>query len=147
MGDHLNLSDRQYFLTIVAFFAAYVTFEIPSKYVPLSPVCQIHPTPQSMILSRTRPSIYVSTLVVLWGAVAAAMAAVQTPLQPILIRFVLGIFEAAFSVSAMIRGHFSLLLQNLACSDLHNLNMVSQARAVSWRCLDCQSRWLTRSKI
>ncbi|KAK5042916.1 hypothetical protein LTR84_012005 [Exophiala bonariae] len=54
-----------------------------------------------MILSRTRPSIYVSTLVVLWGAVAASMAAVQTPTQLILIRFVLGVFEAGFSPAVL----------------------------------------------
>lgn len=35
----------------------------------------------------------------LWGAVAAAMAAVNTPSQLLAIRFVLGVVEAGFSVS------------------------------------------------
>ena len=37
---------------------------------------------------------------VLWGAIAAAMAAIQTTTQLIAMRFVLGIFEAGFSVSS-----------------------------------------------
>lgn len=35
---------------------------------------------------------------VLWGIVAASMAAVQTPTQLIVLRFLLGIFEAGFGV-------------------------------------------------
>jgi hypothetical protein len=53
----------------------------------------------SMILSRTRPSLYIPFLMLLWGAVAAAMAAVNTPSQLLAIRFVLGVVEAGFSVS------------------------------------------------
>lgn len=52
-----------------------------------------------MILSRSRPSIYIPILMILWGAVAAAMSAIQTTSQLIAVRFVLGIFEAGFSVS------------------------------------------------
>jgi hypothetical protein len=36
---------------------------------------------------------------ILWGVVAAAMAAVNTPSQLLAIRFVLGVVEAGFSAS------------------------------------------------
>jgi MFS family permease len=52
-----------------------------------------------MILSVTRPSLYVPTLMFLWGAIATTLAAVRTPTQLIAVRFVLGLFEAGFSVS------------------------------------------------
>ena len=54
-----------------------------------------------MILARSRPSLYVSGIVVLWGAVAGLMALVQTPLQLIMVRFVLGIAEAGFSPAVL----------------------------------------------
>lgn len=58
-----------------------------------------------MILSVTRPSLYVPTLMALWGAVAAALGAVQTTKQLIGMRFLLGVFEAGFSVSCIPANH------------------------------------------
>lgn len=52
----------------------------------------------SMILARARPSIYISSLMFLWGAVAALLSLVQTPAQLIGVRFLLGVFEAGFTV-------------------------------------------------
>lgn len=50
-----------------------------------------------MILSRTRPSLYIPFLMLLWGAVAALMSLVKTPAQLLGMRFLLGIMEAGFS--------------------------------------------------
>lgn len=51
-----------------------------------------------MILARSQPSIYISILMFLWGAVAALLALVRTPAQLIGLRFLLGVFEAGFTV-------------------------------------------------
>lgn len=50
-----------------------------------------------MVLSRTRPSLYIPFLMLLWGAVAALMALVKTPAQLLGMRFLLGAMEAGFS--------------------------------------------------
>lgn len=52
-----------------------------------------------MILSRTRPSLFLPAIMFLWGTSAALMAAVTKPSHLIGLRFLLGIFEAGFSVS------------------------------------------------
>ena len=50
-----------------------------------------------MVLSHLRPSIFIPTLMVLWGAVSTLTALVKTPTQLIGMRFLLGVTEAGFS--------------------------------------------------
>jgi MFS family permease len=50
-----------------------------------------------MVLSRTCPSLWIPTLMVLWGTVVALTALVKTPAQLIDMRFVLGVTQAGFS--------------------------------------------------
>lgn len=76
----LHLSSGQYSLVIIIFFISYILFEIPGN----------------LILSRTRPSVYLSTTMVLWGAVACCMGAVKNTNSLLAVRFVLGILEAGF---------------------------------------------------
>lgn len=83
MEKELKITSDEYYLTIALFQVGYVVAEIPSN----------------MILSVTRPSIYIPTLMVLWGAVAACLGAVKNTKQLIGLRVLLGIFEAGFSVS------------------------------------------------
>lgn len=85
MAADIQLTDQQYFLTVAVFQVGYVIAEIPSN----------------MILSVTRPSLYIPAIMILWGAVSASLAAVQTPAQLIAVRFVLGIFEAGFSPAVL----------------------------------------------
>ncbi|KAH8892590.1 MFS general substrate transporter [Thozetella sp. PMI_491] len=85
MDKALGLTDNQYYLTVALFQVGYVIAEIPSN----------------MVLSVSRPSIYVPTLMFLWGAIATTLAAVQTPTQLIAVRFVLGLFEAGFSPAVL----------------------------------------------
>ena len=49
--------------------------------------------PSNLILSRVRPSLYLSGFVALWGAVSTATAAAQNFHHLVVIRFFLGITE------------------------------------------------------
>jgi MFS transporter, ACS family, pantothenate transporter len=53
-------------------------------------------TPSNMILSHTRPSVYLPILEVIWCLLTFAMATVQTVEGVYIIRFLLGLFEAGF---------------------------------------------------
>ncbi|KAF2249399.1 MFS general substrate transporter [Trematosphaeria pertusa] len=81
MDVDVGFDSNQYFLAIVVFQIGYVIAEVPSN----------------MILSRTRPSLYIPALMILWGIVAALMALVKTPAQMLGMRFLLGVMEAGFS--------------------------------------------------
>ncbi|KAI8582308.1 hypothetical protein K450DRAFT_228349 [Umbelopsis ramanniana AG] len=53
-------------------------------------------TPSNMILSHTRPSVYLPCLEIAWCMLTFAMAAVQSVNGVYIIRFLLGLFEAGF---------------------------------------------------
>ncbi|KDR72894.1 hypothetical protein GALMADRAFT_228582 [Galerina marginata CBS 339.88] len=81
MQADLGFDSNQYSILLLVFFISYVIFEVPSN----------------MILTRVRPSIYLSTLCFIWGTVAACMAAVQTWQSLAGVRFALGVAEAGFA--------------------------------------------------
>ncbi len=81
MTDDLHLSSNQYSLALVVFFISYIFFQMPSNY----------------ILSYTKPSIYLPTVMILWGALTCCMAAVKSYGSLLGVRFVLGILEAGFA--------------------------------------------------
>ncbi|KAF8237297.1 MFS general substrate transporter [Tricholoma matsutake] len=81
MAADLKLTSNQYSVILLLFFVSYVLFEIPSN----------------MILTRVRPSIYLSAICFIWGGVAACMAAGKTWQQVAGVRFVLGVVEAGFA--------------------------------------------------
>ncbi|KIY44671.1 MFS general substrate transporter [Fistulina hepatica ATCC 64428] len=81
MQADLNLTSNQYSVILLLFFVSYVIFEVPSN----------------MILSRVRPSIYLSVLCLLWGGVAACMAACNSWQAISGVRFCLGVIEAGFA--------------------------------------------------
>lgn len=54
-----------------------------------------------MILTRVRPSLYISIWVLVWSVVSASTAAAQNYSQLIVIRFFLGIVEAPFFPGAL----------------------------------------------
>ncbi|KAH0836758.1 major facilitator superfamily domain-containing protein [Lanmaoa asiatica] len=93
MEADLHLSDTQYLLTLTLFFISYAIFEVPSN----------------VILKRLRPSIWLSTLMFLWGIMMVSLQtlavswvrgyrAITTPsfdiVHPIAMRWLLGMFEA-----------------------------------------------------
>lgn len=86
MADDLELSSNEYSLSLVIFFISYVIFEIPSN----------------LILSRSRPSIYIPTIMALWGVVTCCMALVKNPGALMAVRFVVGILEAGFAPGIML---------------------------------------------
>lgn len=83
MGDDLGITDNTYFLAVVLFQVGYVIAEIPCN----------------MILSRSRPSLFIPVIMVFWGTMCALLGIVETWEQLVGLRFVLGIAEAGFSVS------------------------------------------------
>lgn len=82
----LQLSSNEYSLALVIFFISYIIFEIPSN----------------LILARTRPSIYVPAIMVLWGAVTCCMGAVKSYGALLGVRFVIGLLEAGFAPGIML---------------------------------------------
>ncbi|KAL8669729.1 MAG: hypothetical protein Q9168_005698 [Polycauliona sp. 1 TL-2023] len=86
MQDDLHLSSNQYSVSLIVFFVSYVVFEIPSN----------------LILSKSRPSIFLPTIMILWGIVTCCMAAVRTYKQLVALRFVVGIFEAGFAPGVLL---------------------------------------------
>src|ERR1700761_1911314 len=80
MMTDLHLTSGEYSLAIIIFFISYILFEIPSN----------------LILSKTRPSLYLPAMMTLWGVVACCMAAVRTLQSLLALRFVLGLLEAGF---------------------------------------------------
>lgn len=85
METDLNLTPDEYYLVIALFQVGYVLAEVPSN----------------MILSISRPSYYIPTLMVLWGIVATCLGAVQNTAQLIGLRVLLGVFEAGFSPAVL----------------------------------------------
>ena len=66
-----NLTSDQYSIVLLVFFISYVVFEIPSN----------------LLIARVRPSLYLSALCILWGAVSACMAATNNWQQLAGVRF------------------------------------------------------------
>ncbi|KAJ7487834.1 major facilitator superfamily domain-containing protein [Mycena latifolia] len=81
MQKELGYGSTQYSVILLMFFVSYVIFEVPSN----------------MILTRMRPSIYLSAICVLWGGIAACLAACNSWQQLAGVRFCLGVIEAGFA--------------------------------------------------
>ena len=81
MQAELHITSTQYSVILLVFFISYVLFEVPAN----------------MILHRVRPSLYLSLACLIWGGIAACMAACQTWSQIAAVRFCLGVVEAAFA--------------------------------------------------
>ncbi|KAK7446295.1 hypothetical protein VKT23_014501 [Stygiomarasmius scandens] len=81
MEEALGLTSNQYSIILLIFFVSYVVFEVPLN----------------MVLTRVRPSIFLSVLCFIWGAIAAAMGAVNSWQALAGVRFALGVVEAGFA--------------------------------------------------
>lgn len=86
MNDDLHLSSTDYSMALVIFFISYVIFEIPSN----------------MILAKTRPSMYIPGIMLLWGVVTCSMASAKDYSHLLAIRFLLGVLEAGFAPGIML---------------------------------------------
>jgi MFS family permease len=81
LAKDFDLTSNQYSIILLVFFVSYVVFEIPSN----------------MLIARARPSLYLSGIAIIWGIVAASMAATKDWKQLTAIRFVLGFVESGFA--------------------------------------------------
>ncbi|KAF8553585.1 MFS general substrate transporter [Imleria badia] len=78
MEEDLHLTDTQYLLCVTLFFISYAIFEVPSN----------------VILKRLRPSVWLSTLMVLWGISMTLQGLVTNFNGLMAMRWLLGMFEA-----------------------------------------------------
>ncbi|KAJ8108799.1 hypothetical protein OPT61_g7919 [Boeremia exigua] len=81
MADDLKLSSNEYSIALVVFFVTYVAFEPASN----------------MILVRWKPSLYLPTIMAIWGALTCIMAAIQDFNHLVVLRIFVGVFEAGFA--------------------------------------------------
>ncbi|KAM0799556.1 major facilitator superfamily domain-containing protein [Usnea florida] len=82
----LHLSSGQYSLSLIVFFITYVIFEVPSN----------------MLLSKSKPSIYLPVIMTLWGTTTCCMSAVKNYQQLVALRVVVGILEAGFAPGVLL---------------------------------------------
>ncbi|KAH6995921.1 phthalate transporter [Ilyonectria sp. MPI-CAGE-AT-0026] len=80
MQKDLKLTDDDYAWVLSIFFFGYLICEVPSN----------------MILSRSRPSIFLPGIMLVWGALSALMAISKTYGALLGFRFILGCIEAGF---------------------------------------------------
>ncbi|UNI16057.1 hypothetical protein JDV02_002532 [Purpureocillium takamizusanense] len=80
MSKDLGLSDDGYAWVLSVFFFGYLICEVPSN----------------MILTRSRPSIFLPTIMLIWGIMSALMAVSKSYGALLAFRFILGCLEAGF---------------------------------------------------
>ncbi|GFZ46503.1 hypothetical protein JCM24511_04750 [Saitozyma sp. JCM 24511] len=81
----LGMKGNDFNIAISILFAGYILGQVPSN----------------LILSRVRPSIYLSGFVALWGAVSACTAAADNFTHLVVIRFFLGVTESPYFPGAI----------------------------------------------
>ncbi|KAL5113336.1 hypothetical protein ACEQ8H_008799 [Pleosporales sp. CAS-2024a] len=81
MAHDLKLTSNQYSSALVLFFVTYVVFEPPSN----------------MLLVRFKPSIYLPAIMSIWGALTCVMAAIHDFKHLLVLRILVGVFEAGFA--------------------------------------------------
>jgi MFS family permease len=81
MNGDLGLSTKMYGVGAGLFYVTYILFEIPSN----------------LILSRVGARRWIARIMFTWGAVAAGMSLVHTPMQLYVMRLLLGAAEAGFT--------------------------------------------------
>lgn len=86
MVEDLDMNSGEYSISLVVFFITYVIFEVPSN----------------LILAKTRPSIFLSTIMTLWGIVTCCMAKVETYQQLVALRVIVGVLEAGFAPGVLL---------------------------------------------
>lgn len=80
-----NALPQDYSLIVSIFFVGYSVFEVPSN----------------LLLNKFRPSVYLSTIMAVWGACVAAMSTCKTREHFLIGRFFLGCIEAGLFPGAL----------------------------------------------
>lgn len=81
MEEDLDLDSNKYSIVLIVFFVGYVVFEVPSN----------------MVLTRTKPSLYLPAIMFLWGGVTVGMAFTPSYEALIGLRILMGILESGFA--------------------------------------------------
>ncbi|EPQ32367.1 uncharacterized protein PFL1_00563 [Pseudozyma flocculosa PF-1] len=80
MSDDLNLDSNRYSVALLIFFVGYLLFEVPSN----------------MILTKSRPSIFLAAIMFTWGCITIAFKGINSYGALVALRFILGIIESGF---------------------------------------------------
>ncbi|KAJ5459529.1 uncharacterized protein N7458_001081 [Penicillium daleae] len=86
MQTDLNLTSNQYSVALVVFFVGYVVFEVPSN----------------LVLGRTRPSIFLPSIMVVWGTLTCLMAVIKDFKHLVVLRVLIGCVEAGFAPGVLL---------------------------------------------
>lgn len=81
LEEDLGMEGNQFNIAVSVLFVGYILGQIPSN----------------LILSRVRPSLYLSLFVALWGAVSTCTAAADNFNHLVVLRFFLGVTEGTSS--------------------------------------------------
>jgi MFS family permease len=109
----LGMKGNDFNVAISILFAGYILGQVPSN----------------LILSRVRPSIYLSGFVALWGAVSACTAAADNFTHLVVIRFFLGVTESPYFPGAIFLLSAWYTKKELAVSLFVAASAVSVAKA------------------
>ncbi|KAF7622115.1 hypothetical protein AFLA_008662 [Aspergillus flavus NRRL3357] len=86
MEVDLELTSNQYSIALVVFFIGYVVFEVPSN----------------LVLGRSRPSVFLPSIMIIWGALTCVMAVVKSFTHLVVLRVILGCVEAGFAPGVLL---------------------------------------------
>ncbi|EHA26635.1 hypothetical protein ASPNIDRAFT_134002 [Aspergillus niger ATCC 1015] len=86
MQADLDLTSGQYSIALVVFFIGYVVFEVPSN----------------LVLSHTRPSLFLTGIMVIWGALTCVMGVIKDYKHLVVLRALIGCVEAGFAPGVLL---------------------------------------------
>lgn len=86
LADDLGLVGNQYNIVLGLFFVPYILFEVPSNI---------------LLKKFTRPSYYLGALITIWGIIMTCHGVVQNFAGLLVVRLLLGVFEAGFYPGAV----------------------------------------------
>ncbi|KAJ5724231.1 hypothetical protein N7488_002266 [Penicillium malachiteum] len=81
MDTALKLTSNQYSVALVVYFVGYVVFEVPSN----------------LVLGRTRPSIFLPSIMIIWGVLTCLMSVIKSYAHLVVLRILVGSVEAGFA--------------------------------------------------
>ncbi|KAJ5994232.1 hypothetical protein N7451_009956 [Penicillium sp. IBT 35674x] len=86
MEEDLNLNSNEYSVALVVYFVGYVVFEVPSN----------------LVLARTRPSIFLPAIMIVWGVLTCLMSVIKNYTHLIVLRILVGSAEAGFAPGVLL---------------------------------------------
>ncbi|KAM0723107.1 hypothetical protein Q7P37_001307 [Cladosporium fusiforme] len=86
MTDDLGMDSSEYSISLIVFFITYVIFEVPSN----------------LILARSKPSIFLPTIMFLWGVITCCMSLISTFEHLVVLRTLVGVLEAGFAPGVLL---------------------------------------------